>query len=272
MPGPNGRLRGSPLGEAARSARILRRGRQGQRFGAGLEAPPAPSAEAPANPLAAWVEDHREGRGVWKWRHYLDVYHRHLGPRVGEELDVLEIGIYSGGSLEMWRDYFGPRARIWGADLEPATQEYEDVAEAVFIGDQADPELWRRAVARTGGFDVVIDDGGHETDQQVATLEALLPHLRPGGVYICEDVHGPANGFGAYVAGLARNLNEWGTGVGDSIESPAQPSSFQRAIDSVHLYPYVVVIERRRTALEELVSPKRGTSWQPFYEGDRPSG
>jgi hypothetical protein len=57
----------------------------------------------------------------------------------------------------------------------------------IFIGDEEDRKFWRRFKAEVPAVDIVIDDGGHQTQQQVVTLEELLPHLRPGGVYICED-------------------------------------------------------------------------------------
>ena len=39
------------------------------------------------------------------------------------------------------------------------------------------------------GFDIVLDDGGHELRMQQASFEALFPSMRPGGVYIVEDTH-----------------------------------------------------------------------------------
>jgi hypothetical protein len=45
---------------------------------------------------------------------------------------------------------------------------------------------------------------------------------------------------------------------------------FQRSIDSVHLYPFVTVIEKREVPLDVLVAEKRGTEWQPFYD-DQPT-
>jgi len=57
--------------------------------------------------------------------------------------------------------------------------------------------------------DIVIDDGGHLPEQQLVTLEELLPHVRPGGVYFCEDIHYNFNDFAAYVQGLSDNLNEF---------------------------------------------------------------
>jgi hypothetical protein len=225
--------------------------------------------ERSPNPLEQYFDAHREGPGIWKWRHYFDIYHRHLAGFVGRPVNVLEVGIYSGGSLGMWRNYFGPGATIFGVDIEPACKSYETDGVRVFIGDQADREFWKGFRREVPALDVVIDDGGHETHQQVATLEALLPHLRPGGVFICEDVHGITNGFASYAAGLAQNLHAFD--VGGEPANPerrvfARTSPFQSAVHSIHIYPYVVVIERTDAPVAELVAPKHGTQWQPFLK------
>ena len=221
------------------------------------------------NPLEQYFDANREGPGIWKWRHYFDVYHRHLARFVGRPVNVLEVGVYSGGSLGMWRSYFGPAATIYGMDIEPACKAYETDGVRVVIGDQADRGFWRRFRADVPGLDVVIDDGGHETHQQVATIEELLPHLRPGGVFICEDVHGLTNGFAAYAMGLAQNLHAFD--VGEEQGNPERrifirATPFQAAVRSVHVYPYVVVIERNDAPVAELVAPKHGTQWQPFLK------
>ena len=110
---------------------------------------PAMVAHQP-NDLQKFVEARREGRGIWKWRHYFDVYEKHFSRFRGQEVHVLEIGVYSGGSLEMWRDYFGPQARIHGVDIEPACRSYANDAVQIHIGDQTDRGFWQRfRTART---------------------------------------------------------------------------------------------------------------------------
>jgi len=170
----------------------------------------------------------------------------------------------------MWQDYFGPAATIYGVDIEPACRTYERPGIHVLIGDQADPTFWRRVIAdRTlPAPDIVIDDGGHTPEQQRITLEELLPYIRPGGVYICEDIHGKNNAFAAFVSGLADSLNN----TDEQSSDPANPerrsivrtNGVQATLHSVHLYPYVVAIEKRVATLPELVAPKHGTQWQPF--------
>ena len=84
-----------------------------------------------------------------------------------------------------------------------------------------------------------------------------MPHMRRGGVYLCEDLHGGFNGFASYVHGLAHKLND------------LQPDKHLhtlpvRILNSVHLYPFVAVIEKNESTVARLKSEKRGTQWQPF--------
>ena len=238
---------------------------RGAAFAARLAVPTAelPAGDPGANPLERYFDSHTSGPGIWKWRHYFEIYHRHFDRFVGTDVHVVEIGIFSGGSLAMWREWFGDRAHIYGIDIEPACAGYEAPGISVFVGDQGDPAFWREVMAQLDFIDIVIDDGSHEPDDQIATLEALVPHMRPGGIYLCEDVSGRRNGFQAYVCGLARELNGLAKGD-DTYDREATP--LQRLVHSVHLYPLVTVIELRGTQLERLVAPRHGTEWQPFYE------
>jgi hypothetical protein len=219
------------------------------------------------NPLRAFFNARTEGAGIWKWDHYFDVYHRHLERFRNSEVHILEIGIYSGGSLELWREYFGPRCHIYGVDVEEACLRYAGDSIHVFIGDQADRDFWRRFRSDVPRLDIVVDDGGHQPDQQSASLEELLPHLAPGGVYIVEDVHGVRNPFAGYTSSLVDALNAY-RGVADH-QNPerrkvSRATPFQSAVDSIHSYPYVTVIEKRHAGVAEFVAPKRGTQWEPF--------
>jgi 23S rRNA U2552 (ribose-2'-O)-methylase RlmE/FtsJ len=217
---------------------------------------------ATGNPLRDYFHSHETGRGIWKWEHYFDVYHRCFKKFVGRDVHVLEIGIYGGGSLRMWRNYFGARCMVYGVDIENACKAYEEEGISVFIGDQEDRLFWRRFKEQVPALDIVIDDGGHAPEQQIATLEQILPHLRPGGVYLCEDIHGIHHHFAAYISGLASHFHCINGKPGQILA--ATPSKFQQAISSIHLYPFVVVIERSETPIKEFVAPKHGTEWQPF--------
>jgi hypothetical protein len=254
-------------GKDLKRARYARRGLQ---FGRRWRASPQESKAAEAsiqqgsreNALRAYFDAHDSGHGIFKWIHYFDIYDRHLGKFRGKEIHIVEVGVYSGGSLEMWREYFGPRCTVYGVDVEEACKAYEKEGVRIFIGDQADRGFWRLFKSRVPSVDILIDDGGHRPQQQAATLEEMLPHLRPGGIYICEDVHGIQNQFLSYVAGLSRNLHAWDVQSRELLT--AKPTDFQQAIYSVHLYPYVIVIEKHEVPPESFSAPRHGTLWQPF--------
>lgn len=221
------------------------------------------------NPLMDHFEANKSGRGIWKWRHYFDAYHSHLEKFRGTDVTIVEVGVYSGGSLNMWRNYFGPRSRVYGVDISPECQAYRGEGVEIFTGDQANPAFWRDFRTKVPKFDIVIDDGGHHFAQQVTTLEGTLPYMASGGVYICEDVHYEHNRFPFYIYGLASALNA--AGLEHSPENNARrlvsaATQFQAAIASVHLYPFLTVIEKRDSPLMEFVAPKHGTEWQPFLK------
>jgi cephalosporin hydroxylase len=213
---------------------------------------PAPSSRRPSQ-LESYFDEHTTGPGIWKWRHYFDIYHRHLAKFIGREVNVVEIGVFSGGSMAMWLDYFGSGCKVYGVDIQQACKAYERDSVEIFIGDQSDPEFWKDFVQKVPRIDVVIDDGSHLPDHQIATFESLFTHVSPGGVYLCEDVHNVRNRFHQYVCGLSRNMN-----------TKNGPTGFQSMVDSIHTYPFVTVVERPSVPLLEMTSEKHGTQWQPL--------
>jgi len=225
------------------------------------------NSQTSSNPLAVYFQSHTEGRGIWKLEHYLDIYHRHFAKFVGQEIHIVEIGVFSGGSLEMWKNYFGSKCQVYGVDIKEECKAYEGDGIKIFIGDQADRRFWRRFKEEVPQVDILIDDGGHLHEQQIVTLEEMLPHLRSGGVYLCEDVVEVFNRFPAYVYGLGRQLNAFAYQPSElSVES----TPFQSAIQSVHLYPYVTVIEKSASPIEHLRLPMQGSEWRPLAEAGTP--
>jgi hypothetical protein len=91
--------------------------------------------------------------------HYYGIYERHLSKFVGQEVNVVEIGVYSGGSLDMWRDWLGPRCHIHGVDIAEECRAYAGEQVSITIGDQADPRFWREFLQAHAPIDIVIDDG-----------------------------------------------------------------------------------------------------------------
>jgi hypothetical protein len=129
------------------------------------------------------------GPVVHKWLHYLPLYDRYLSQYRGTDVKMLEIGVYKGGSLHLWREYLGPKATIFGIDINPECAVVNGIDGQVRIGSQVDPEFLKRVIAEMGGVDVVLDDGSHIGRHIRASLDVLFPLLAPNGIYLIEDVH-----------------------------------------------------------------------------------
>jgi 23S rRNA U2552 (ribose-2'-O)-methylase RlmE/FtsJ len=141
------------------------------------------------NDLYSFHAQHRNTRVMHKWEHYFEVYERFLSPIRRANPVVLEIGVQLGGSVEMWREYFGAATRIYGIDINPDARQQQDIVTKVFIGDQQDRSFLRAVLREIGRPDVVIDDGGHTANQQITAFEELYPALSDAGLYVVEDTH-----------------------------------------------------------------------------------
>jgi hypothetical protein len=133
-----------------------------------------------------------------KHSNYFCVYDDLLNKFQGSKITFLEIGILDGGSLFMWREYFGTNARIIGVDINPEALKWREFGFEIFIGDQSDPLFWDELIDKIGNFDVVLDDGGHTYLQQIVTVKKTLPSVNDGGMIIVEDCHTSyVSGFGS---------------------------------------------------------------------------
>ena len=92
---------------------------------------------------------------------------------------VLEFGVSQGGSLEMWKEYFGPGVRLFGVDINPECRRFEEDGVRILIGDQGDRDFLRSIAKTLPPIDILIDDGGHMVEQQIATFEELFPRVQP---------------------------------------------------------------------------------------------
>jgi hypothetical protein len=223
--------------------------------------PAAALAQATPGPLTDLFFAH-DGRLIDKWVHYLEIYERHLAAyRDGfplpdgtrRPLRLLEIGVFQGGSLQLWRKYFGPDATIFGIDRDERCAAFDGPETRVRIGSQSDAPFLRNVVDEMGGVDIVIDDGSHRGRHQRASFDALFPELSFGGLYIAEDLHTsywPLDYAGGYrrpgtfievskslVDGLHGWYHRW------PISRRARRAKTE--IFSVCFYDSVVVIEKR---------------------------
>ena len=192
-----------------------------------------------------------QGRLIHKWTHFFDVYDRHFHRYRGKEMTILEIGVSQGGSLQMWKNYFGPRARIYGIDIDPRCRSLEEENIRIFIGSQSDRAFLREVRASIPPIDILIDDGGHTMRQQIVTFEELYSAVKEDGVYLCEDLHTSywikyggghkrRSSFIEYSKNWIDQLNAW-----HSEQRGLKVDEFTRTADSIHYYDSVVVVEKR---------------------------
>lgn len=128
---------------------------------------------------------------------YFHSYDHFFSRYRNQNITFVEIGVLGGGSLFMWRDYFGPNARIIGVDLNPNAKKWESEGFEIYIGSQSDTAFWEKFIDKVGLIDVVLDDGGHTYEQQIITTESLLNSMKDGGIIVIEDTHTSyMDGFG----------------------------------------------------------------------------
>jgi hypothetical protein len=130
-----------------------------------------------------------EGKLIHKWDHYFEVYERYLSSYRGRQVNLLEIGISHGGSIQLWKKYFGPKAHIYAIDVNPECKKLEEENTTIFIGSQSDRRFLNEILPTLPELDIIIDDGGHMMKQQIVSFETLYQKVREGGVYIVEDTH-----------------------------------------------------------------------------------
>mmetsp|Transcript_29306 Transcript_29306/g.61078 ORF Transcript_29306/g.61078 Transcript_29306/m.61078 type:complete len:569 (-) Transcript_29306:428-2134(-) len=125
-------------------------------------------------------------------------------------MKMLEIGLgcdmnyEPGASVALWKKLF-PKADLWEAEYDAtcvdlATKQGKLDGFNVLVGDQGNNKTLDGWIEKSGGnFDVIIDDGGHQNCQIMASFVKLWPTLKPGGLYFIEDMQvGKWRGFRRY--------------------------------------------------------------------------
>lgn len=127
---------------------------------------------------------------IHKVHHYFEIYDKHFSVFRNKPVTILEIGVYKGGSLKLWKKYFGSKAIVHGIDINPKTKEYADPSNKIYvhIGDQSDPAFLAKLMDQISPIDIIIDDGGHTTTQQIQSFISCYRFLSKNGIYLCEDL------------------------------------------------------------------------------------
>jgi len=124
-----------------------------------------------------------------KWNNYFEIYENLFKRFKNKKITLVEVGIGNGGSLFMWRNYFGKKAKIIGIELNPEAKKLELNGFQIHIGDQSNPNFWKNFYKKVGKVDILIDDGGHTNLQQITTLMESLNYIKHNGMIIVEDTH-----------------------------------------------------------------------------------
>lgn len=201
------------------------------------------------NPLEQYFTKNK-GKLIHKWLHYFGIYDRHFSVYRKKPVTILEFGVFQGGSLQMWRSYFGKRARIIGVDINPKCQELEEKGIEIHIGDQEDRAFLKRLMEKVGNVDIVIEDGGHTMKQQINTFEEVFPYVNDGGVFLIEDLHTSywkeygggykkANTFIEYAKDIIDDIHAW-----HSKEKKLRVSKNTKNIKGMHVYDSIIVFDK----------------------------
>ncbi|HLJ96161.1 MAG TPA: hypothetical protein VKU02_23495 [Gemmataceae bacterium] len=139
------------------------------------------------NPLTVLGEKYEPTK---RYHNYLPYYWLHFRDIREQVRTVLEIGVETERSVQMWEEFF-PNAIVYGLDINPKCQCVESGRVKIFIGDQADHSFLKACLqGMATPPDIIIDDGSHRPDHQIRTFNYLFPRMSDHGIYVIEDMGG----------------------------------------------------------------------------------
>ncbi len=203
----------------------------------------------PNQTLMECFENH-EGRPIMKVEHYMEIYEKHFERFRNRPVNILEIGIFQGGSLQLWKKYFGEQANIFGLDIEPKCKKFEEDRIKISIGDQGNRQFMKKLAQKLPPLDILIDDGGHTMKQQKVTFNVMYSKVKENGVYLCEDVatsYMPKYGGGylkprSFIEFAKRKIDYLNACY--SQDENLKIDNFTKSTHSMHFYNSIVVFEK----------------------------
>lgn len=215
-------------------------------------------------------ENYHYEEGFDHWIDYGDYYDRNLQQlRHGNSpINMLEIGVQSGGSINVWREYFGPEnLRYTGMDINPHCRHFasEERHVSIYIGDQTNVAHLQEICANYGPFDLVVDDGFHATRHIMVSLYELWNCLNDGAVYAIEDLHLMSmykgrkdmaiNGQDVYgiLGDILRNTSTYMSGE--------PPHSFSRHIKWMEASDSLIFYHYSKELIKPITRTRVGTKW-----------
>ena len=192
-------------------------------------------------------------RCIDKWLNYFEVYDKWFGRYRDKDITFVEIGVQNGGSIQMWKKYFGKNVKIIGIDIDSRCKQFEEEQITIEIGSQEDVDFWNKFKLKYPKIDILLDDGGHTMRQQIITFQCMFPHIQDGGIYMCEDIHtsyekNPLYNGGDFrdsannYMGFAKTLVDELNAIHSNGAIPVTQNTL--TIGGLHFYDNMVVIEK----------------------------
>lgn len=209
------------------------------------------------------------GKRSDKWSAYFDIYDKALAPYRKNNINLLEIGVQNGGSLEIWDEYFPEALKIMGCDINNDCEKltYNSSKIKVLVENVNTDKAFNQITEYfDSGIDILIDDGSHDSGDIIKTFAKYFDCISEGGVFIAEDLHCsywhdykgglyyPMSAI-AFFKKLADCINHEHWGVLKSREefleefsshySIALPDAILQQIHSVSFYNSVCIVEKK---------------------------
>ena len=136
-------------------------------------------------------EQRQTGNVSDKWSLYLREYDRLFASYANRAINILEIGVQNGGSLDIWEKFFAKGSKIIGCDINPlcGSLQFDSDGIKVIVGDINKITTRDAIFEYVPTLDLVIDDGSHTSPDIIKTFCELFDHLADGGLYVVEDLH-----------------------------------------------------------------------------------
>jgi hypothetical protein len=123
---------------------------------------------------------------------YLETYEELFHKKQNENINILEIGVYQGGSIKLWKDYF-INGTVYGVDIcgtdfirESDIMSHERVK--LYLKSDAYNEEFVRESLNNITFDFLVDDGPHTLESMKLFIRNYSPLLKDDGILIIEDI------------------------------------------------------------------------------------
>jgi len=209
-----------------------------------------------------------------KWNNYFNIYENLFKKFINKKIKIVEIGIGDGGSLFMWKYFFGQKAKIIGIEQNPKAKKLEKHGFQIFIGDQSSPIFWKNFYKKVGKIDVLIDDGGHTNLQQITTLMESLGNINDGGMIVVEDTHtsfmknkgfkNPSNySFINFTTSFIENIHRRNPMLKKKM------NYFSKKIYSLEFYDSITVINIAKKKLSKTLNLENNKKLRNFFDDYR---